>query len=66
VSRELLNVAEAQRAALRGGTLLGVPVYAGGDDLLAFVPGPGWRVRKAAAGVGVFLGARQELSKMMH
>jgi CRISPR-associated protein Cmr2 len=38
VSRELLAVAEAQRAALSGRALLGVPVYAGGDDLLAFVP----------------------------
>jgi CRISPR-associated protein Cmr2 len=38
VSLELLDVAAAQRAALRDGALLGVPVYAGGDDLLAFVP----------------------------
>jgi hypothetical protein len=38
VSLDLLNVAEAQRAALRDETLLGVPVYVGGDDLLAFVP----------------------------
>jgi hypothetical protein len=38
VSRELLNVAEAQRDALCEQALLGVPVYVGGDDLLAFVP----------------------------
>ena len=38
VSRELLRVATDQRAALRSGALLGVPVYAGGDDLLAFIP----------------------------
>jgi CRISPR-associated protein Cmr2 len=38
VSRELLRVAADQRAALRSGALLGVPVYAGGDDLLAFAP----------------------------
>jgi hypothetical protein len=38
VCQELLNVAEAQRAALCEKALLGVPVYAGGDDLLAFVP----------------------------
>lgn len=38
VSLDLLNVAEAQRVALRDEILLGVPVYAGGDDLLAFAP----------------------------
>jgi hypothetical protein len=38
VSRELLGVAEAQRAVLCEQSLLGVPVYAGGDDLLAFLP----------------------------
>lgn len=38
VSLELLRAAAGQRAALRDGTLLGVPAYAGGDDLLAFVP----------------------------
>jgi CRISPR-associated protein len=38
VSQELLRVAEAQRELLEAGPLLGVPVYAGGDDLLAFCP----------------------------
>lgn len=38
VSQELLRVAVAQREALEAGPLLGVPVYAGGDDLLAFCP----------------------------
>ena len=38
VSGELLRVAGAQRAVLCDRELLGVPVYAGGDDLLAFVP----------------------------
>ena len=38
VSRRLLRVAAEQDAALRNDTLLGVPVYAGGDDLLAFTP----------------------------
>lgn len=38
VSRDLLRVAARQDAALRKDTLLGVPVYAGGDDLLAFTP----------------------------
>jgi hypothetical protein len=38
VSTELLRVAAAQREALEAGPLLGVPVYAGGDDLLAFCP----------------------------
>ncbi|HET9975617.1 MAG TPA: type III-B CRISPR-associated protein Cas10/Cmr2 [Streptosporangiaceae bacterium] len=38
VSQYLLRAAAGQRTALRDGTLLGVPVYAGGDDLLAFTP----------------------------
>lgn len=43
VSGELIDVAGRQASALREGTsqagpLYGVPVYAGGDDLLAFVP----------------------------
>jgi hypothetical protein len=38
VSGDLLHVAADQRAALRSAELLGVPVYAGGDDLLAFTP----------------------------
>jgi hypothetical protein len=38
VSGLLQEVAAAQWAVLRSGGLLGVPVYAGGDDLLAFVP----------------------------
>ena len=38
VSRDLLRVARAQREALEAGSLLGVPVYSGGDDLLAFCP----------------------------
>lgn len=38
VSRELLRVAVAQRAALETPALLSVPVYAGGDDLLFFSP----------------------------
>lgn len=36
VSTALLSVAEQQRSALRSPELLGIPVYAGGDDLLAF------------------------------
>jgi hypothetical protein len=38
VSRDLLGVARAQREALATESLLSVPVYAGGDDLLAFAP----------------------------
>jgi CRISPR-associated protein Cmr2 len=38
VSRELQKLAGKQTEALRSGDLLGVPVYAGGDDLLAFTP----------------------------
>lgn len=38
VSAELLRLAAAQRSALVSAELLGTPVYAGGDDLLAFVP----------------------------
>lgn len=38
VSAELLHVAAAQRSALESSELLGTPVYAGGDDLLAFTP----------------------------
>jgi CRISPR-associated protein Cmr2 len=38
VSASLQELAERQRRTLRSGDLLGVPVYAGGDDLLAFVP----------------------------
>ncbi len=38
VSRQLLRVGQEQRAVLRMPELMGVPVYAGGDDLLAFVP----------------------------
>jgi hypothetical protein len=38
VSRDLLTLATEQRQALRDPQLSGVPVYAGGDDLLAFVP----------------------------
>jgi hypothetical protein len=38
VSQELVDVAAVQRAMLCDEVLLGVPVYAGGDDLLAFVP----------------------------
>ncbi|MGH3257075.1 MAG: Cas10/Cmr2 second palm domain-containing protein [Streptosporangiaceae bacterium] len=38
VSRELLLLAEAQTDALKAEKLLAVPVYAGGDDLLAFCP----------------------------
>jgi len=38
VSRDLLEVARAQRHVLQAPDLLGVPVYAGGDDLLAFTP----------------------------
>jgi hypothetical protein len=41
VSSELLAVASAQRTVLRSADLLGVPVYAGGDDLLAFTPAAG-------------------------
>jgi CRISPR-associated protein Cmr2 len=40
VSQELLGVARAQREALETPGLLGVPVYAGGDDLLFFCPAP--------------------------
>jgi hypothetical protein len=38
ISRDLLTLAAKQREALRDPELSGVPVYAGGDDLLAFVP----------------------------
>jgi hypothetical protein len=38
ISRDLLTLATEQRGALRDRELSGVPVYAGGDDLLAFVP----------------------------
>src|ERR1039457_1695511 len=38
VSQELLRVAVAQREVLEAEPLLSVPVYAGGDDLLAFCP----------------------------
>jgi len=38
ISGVLREVAGRQRRELRGAELLGVPVYAGGDDLLAFVP----------------------------
>ncbi|MBE1533960.1 Cas10/Cmr2 second palm domain-containing protein [Actinomadura algeriensis] len=38
VSRRLIGLAGRQTAALRGRDLLGVPVYAGGDDLLALSP----------------------------
>jgi CRISPR-associated protein Cmr2 len=38
LSTALLSVATAQWEALRSSELLGVPVYAGGDDLLTFVP----------------------------
>jgi hypothetical protein len=38
VSRQLGQLAVAQQNALKESALLGVPVYAGGDDLLAFVP----------------------------
>jgi CRISPR-associated protein Cmr2 len=38
VSGDLARVAGEQRDALAVGGLLGVPVYAGGDDLLAFSP----------------------------
>jgi len=38
VSRAIQNLASRQRDLLRASDLLGVPVYAGGDDLLAFVP----------------------------
>jgi CRISPR-associated protein Cmr2 len=38
VSRELLRMAVAQRKDLETAELLGVPVYAGGDDLLFFSP----------------------------
>ncbi|WP_143220458.1 Cas10/Cmr2 second palm domain-containing protein [Actinomadura sp. CNU-125] len=38
VSRRLIGLAGRQTAALRGRELLGVPVYAGGDDLLALAP----------------------------
>ncbi|RKN33835.1 Cas10/Cmr2 second palm domain-containing protein [Micromonospora musae] len=38
ISARLSKLAGAQRAALRARRLLGVPVYTGGDDLLAFAP----------------------------
>ncbi|MGH4018054.1 MAG: Cas10/Cmr2 second palm domain-containing protein [Pseudonocardiaceae bacterium] len=38
VSGRLGALATAQRGELRGSALLGVPVYIGGDDLLAFTP----------------------------
>lgn len=38
VSQKLREVAREHRSRLNGADLLGVPVYAGGDDLLAFVP----------------------------
>ena len=38
VSRDLLLVAQRQSDVLKIGELLAVPVYAGGDDLLAFAP----------------------------
>lgn len=38
VSRTLIELAGRQAEALRSRKLLGVPVYAGGDDLLAFTP----------------------------
>ena len=38
LSGELVDVAAAQRRTLRSAGLLGVPVYAGCDDLLAFTP----------------------------
>jgi hypothetical protein len=38
VSRSIQRLAEDQRGLLEDSDLLGVPVYAGGDDLLAFVP----------------------------
>ncbi len=42
-SQRLIGLVGEQAAALRGRELLGVPVYAGGDDLLAFACG--WRRR---------------------
>jgi hypothetical protein len=38
VSRELRDLASSQRAIIQSAEFLGVPVYAGGDDLLAFTP----------------------------
>ena len=38
VSVRLQELAGVQRQMLEGGGLLGVPIYAGGDDLLAFAP----------------------------
>jgi hypothetical protein len=38
VSQDLLRAARAQRDVLETTAVLGVPVYAGGDDLLAFTP----------------------------
>jgi hypothetical protein len=38
ISQVVRELAVTQRELLEGGDLLGVPVYAGGDDLLAFVP----------------------------
>jgi len=38
ISGVLREVAGGQRRVLEGADVLGVPVYAGGDDLLAFVP----------------------------
>lgn len=38
LSRVLVTLAEEQSGLVRDPDLLGVPVYAGGDDLLAFVP----------------------------
>ncbi|HUZ26616.1 MAG TPA: type III-B CRISPR-associated protein Cas10/Cmr2 [Streptosporangiaceae bacterium] len=38
VSESLRGLAALQRQRLKDSDLLGVPVYAGGDDLLAFVP----------------------------
>lgn len=38
VSRRLVELGAAQRQALIAEEILGVPVYAGGDDLLAFSP----------------------------
>jgi hypothetical protein len=40
VSARLLQLADQQRQALIVAGILGVPVYAGGDDLLAFAPAP--------------------------
>jgi CRISPR-associated protein Cmr2 len=38
ISERLQELAGQQRRELRGESLLGVPVYVGGDDLLAFTP----------------------------